>query len=373
MSIALHVADLCCGGDQYGSSNPVDGTAIKCCNVLGAAVSNRQVMEMVKLRDARYCNLKLLLIFLVIYGHLIEPGVWQSPALMTQYRWIYLFHMPLFSFLSGLFLNSREACGRQLGRMLSVYIPLQAVAVLLGKGEVKPLTPFWHLWYLLSCSTWTGLGWLWFRLGRGKGKLVILVCSVLAGCAAGLVPSIGREHSLSRTMVFLPYFWLGLICDPGFPWERLRPLSAGLLGIVVVMVNWGGGIPVTFLYQAEPYGTIENGALLRFACYLIGTALGLFLLSVTPTKRFPFTRAGGDTMPAYLIHAPIVLCIRELDVPWPFHLLNAALILYAVYKLRRWRGRLYGIVPTERRDGRCRIFRKSTKNMPSRSTGSCCP
>ena len=51
---------------------------------------------MVKLKDARYCNLKLLLIFLVIYGHLIEPAIYQSKVLMTQYKWIYLFHIVLF-------------------------------------------------------------------------------------------------------------------------------------------------------------------------------------------------------------------------------------------------------------------------------------
>lgn len=63
----------------------------------------RKAMEMVKLRDAQYCNLKLLLIFLVIYGHLIEPGIRNSEVLMVQYRWIYMVHMPLFCFLSGFF------------------------------------------------------------------------------------------------------------------------------------------------------------------------------------------------------------------------------------------------------------------------------
>lgn len=37
---------------------------------------------MVKLRQAGYCNLKLLLLFLVLYGHWIEP---QAQAL-EQYR-----------------------------------------------------------------------------------------------------------------------------------------------------------------------------------------------------------------------------------------------------------------------------------------------
>lgn len=63
----------------------------------------RWVRKMIKLREARYCNLKLLLIFLVIYGHTIETQIWHNTVLMTQYKFIYLVHMPLFAFLSGLY------------------------------------------------------------------------------------------------------------------------------------------------------------------------------------------------------------------------------------------------------------------------------
>lgn len=329
---------------------------------------------MVKLRDARYCNLKLLLIFLVIYGHLIEPGIWQSKSLMAQYKWIYLFHMPLFCFLSGLFLNDSKTCGRQFVKMLSLYVLLQTLAVLLGNEKVKPLTPYWHLWYLLSYSAWAGLGWLWFRFCKGKGKILILICSILVGCLAGRNPDIGREHSLSRTLVFLPFFWMGLICDSKFQWERLRLFSILALGIALgVTTRLGDQISAVFLYQAAPYGKLENGVQLRLVCYLLGALLSLFLLSFTPTKRFPFTRAGADTMPAYLIHAPIVLYIRELDIPWPCHLLISAAILYAVYKLLRWHGRLYGIVPTEGRGSRCLPSKKSMRNTHGRSIGSCYP
>lgn len=329
---------------------------------------------MVKLRDARYCNLKLLLIFLVIYGHLIEPGIYQSKVLMTQYKWIYLFHMPLFSFLSGLFLQNSKACGRQIIKMLSLYIVLQTVAVLLGNGKVKLLTPYWHLWYLLSYSAWAGLGWLWFRFFRGKGRIVILTLSIFVGCLAGLHPGIGREHSLSRTLVFLPFFWMGLICNHQFRWERLRIVSVPAIAVaILVMLQWGDRISAVFLYQAAPYGKLCNGVELRLLCYLLGTLLCMILLAFIPRKRFPFTRAGADTMPAYLIHAPIVLKIRELDILWPYHLLISGAILYAAYKLLQWHSRLYGIVPTERRGGRCLPFRKSMKNTRSRSIGSCYP
>lgn len=329
---------------------------------------------MVKLRDARYCNLKLLLIFLVIYGHLIEPRIEQSKVLMIQYQWIYLFHMPLFCFLSGLFLNNSKSCGRQFKKMFLLYVLLQAVVVFLGDGQVEPSTPFWHLWYLLSYSSWTGLGWIWFHFCKGKGKIIILICSILIGCAAGLVPSIGREYSLSRTLVFFPYFWMGLIWDSKYAWQKLKPIGLAALGIVIaILLNLENQIPVSFLYQADSYGKLENGVLLRLTCYLLGTFICIFLLSFMPMKRFPFTRVGADTMPAYLAHAPIVLYIRELDIPWFFHLLIAAMILYVTYKILQWHGGLYGIVPAERRSSRCLAFKKFMKNTPSQSIGSCYP
>lgn len=329
---------------------------------------------MVKLREARYCNLKLFLIFLVIYGHLIEPGIWQSKVLMAQYKWIYLFHMPLFCFLSGLFLNDCKTCWSQCVKMLSLYIFLQTLAVFLGNGTVKPLTPYWHLWYLLSYSMWAALGWIWHRFCRGNRKILILLCTVLVGCLAGLHPQIGREHSLSRTLVFLPFFWVGLICDPQFPWHKLRPVALIALGITIaVMAHWGNQISAVFLYQAAPYEKPEDDVQLRLICYLLGALICLFLLSFIPTGRFPFTKAGADTMPAYLIHAPIVLYIREQDLPWPYFLLITAVILYAVYKLLRWHGKLYGIVPTERRGSWCLHFRKFMRNTQNRSIGSYYP
>lgn len=325
---------------------------------------------MIKLRDARYCNLKLLLIFLVVYGHLIEPQTGQSAVAMAQYKGIYLFHMPLFAFLSGLFLRDGKTCKQQCRRMLALYAPLQALTVCLGKAT--PWTPHWHLWYLLSYSTWAGLAFLWFRFFKKKSKYLILTASVLLGCLAGLCPYIGRAFSLSRTLVFFPYFWLGLICDPHAPWEKLRKFSPFVLAVLSAsLLLWGDRLFADFLYQATPYGTVEHGIALRLLCYFLSLLMGLLLLAWMPTRRFPFTKAGADTLPAYLIHAPIVSRIRTWGLPWPWHLLLAAGILYIIYRFLQWHGRLYGIVPTERRGSRCLLFKKSTKHMPSRSIDSC--
>lgn len=289
-------------------------------------------MDMVKLRDAGYCNLKLLLTFLVIYGHLIEPEIWQSQGLMAQYKGIYLFHMPLFCFLSGLFLSGGKACVNQLKKMLPLYFILQWLAVLLGNGEAKPSTPWWHLWYLLSYCIWLGSGWLWFRFGKRGWTVPLLILSVIAGCTAGYFPAIGRVCSLSRTFVFFPYFWIGLLCNPGFPWKRLR-----LPGIAaLILYHMGGRIPVTFLYQAQPYGEVENGFWLRLLCYLLGALLCLFFLAFIPARRFPFSKAGANTLPVYLLHAPVVVFLREKGIPWMLYPVVAVIILYVTYKPLQW-------------------------------------
>ena len=71
-----------------------------------------------KERKAFYCNAKVLLLFLVIYGHLLEKRIADSEIILWQYRAIYAVHIPLFAFLSGMFLKSEYACIKQ---MLSAF------------------------------------------------------------------------------------------------------------------------------------------------------------------------------------------------------------------------------------------------------------
>ena len=328
---------------------------------------------MVKLRSARYCNLKLLLIFCVVYGHWIEPWIWGDGALKLQYKMIYLVHMPLFAFLSGLFLRNGGDCIRSIMRTLPLYLLCQGIAVLFGGGQVKWLTPWWHLWYLLSLFWWSGAAWLWFRFGRGKGKGLILAASILAGCLAGYVPWLGRFLSGSRTVVFFPYFWLGVMMEPGFDWKRLRLVSLGLLGLAAFPAAWileDAG--VAFLYQAGPFGSVEYGAALRLACYAVGTSMGLTLLAWVPEGRLPFSRAGADTMWVYLLHGPVVAALRELAVP-PWAILAGSVgLIWAFYQVFRWNA-CYGVVPGERRERRWPRSRRFMKNTENRSTNSCCP
>lgn len=302
---------------------------------------------MVKLRNAYFCNLKLILIFLVIFGHAIE----QDPNWHPIYRAIYLFHIPLFAFVSGLFAKSPTGCIRQLKRLLPVYLCCQSAAVILGLARWH--TPWWVLWYLLSMCFWLGTAALLMRWKRG-GRW-ILVLALALGCLAGRVSWLGRWMSLSRTIVFFPYFWLGTLLPRDLPWHRLRLPS--LLALPLL----GVGIPAATLYQAGPCDPK-----IRLVCYLCAAALSVLVLSWCPRRRFPWTKAGADTMSAYLLHAPLVRLLPDIVHPIAF----TVIFLYLITQANRWRSAI-GIIGKE--EAPWPDLKTSITSTASRFTGSSWP
>lgn len=294
---------------------------------------------MVKLRDASFCNVKLFALYITVYAHLIEPQIWNNPGLYGIYRGIYFFHMPLFAFLSGVFLNSGAQCARQARKAALLYVLAQGV-YLLVRGDVVWHTPYWHLWYLLSLSFWAALGWLWHKAGCHFGWW-ILVVFILLGCLIGKNPDVGRKWSFSRSLVFLPYFWAGLLCRKGLPDKKwLGLLALAMAGLAVRFL--AEEIRVVFLYQAAPYG--KNGTQLRLLCYVIGGLSVFGLLCLRPQKRFAITRAGADTLWPYILHAPMVRFLWGYSLHPLLLGLIPAMYLYILYKIRQWHAPMYGIV-----------------------------
>lgn len=337
---------------------------------------------MIKFRRANYCNLKMFLMVLVIYGHWIEPEIENSKLLYTQYWWIYLLHMPMFAFLSGLFLQSSQACAGQIKRLVPYYVTLQLLGTVFSKGRADLLTPIWHLWYLLSFCLWLGAGWLWFRFweekktvhGKGIMGILIVILSVLVACFAGYLPWINRVFSGSRTLVFFPYFFMGILCKTDIPWHKYRFWGMGAMGLVLLVFGMlSPDIPAEFLYHAEGYGDMRHGFELRLLCYLLSGLTGFFVLTIIPQRRFFFTKTGIDTMPVYLLHAPVVAVLRNITIPWWCCACGTVIVYYIIYKISQWRTPLCGIIGGKRRDRMWRNYKKFMKNTASRYTAFYCP
>lgn len=54
-------------------------------------------------RNAYFDNAKFVLIFLVVFGHMISPYRTDSEGMLSIYHFIFIFHMPVFILLAGYF------------------------------------------------------------------------------------------------------------------------------------------------------------------------------------------------------------------------------------------------------------------------------
>ena len=280
----------------------------------------------IKQREAFYCNMKLLLIFMVVYGHLLEGIMDNVEPLEQIYRIIYSVHMPLFLFLSGMFLKNRAGCVRQMRQVLLYYAVCQTAVVTVGRllGQQMNLgTPVWHLWYLLSLGCMAGVGWCWFtltkrwqQLDRGAVKVTILTVSVLMALAVGKCHAVGRWLSLSRIFCFLPFFLTGVFCPENMDWKSVRAKIVGLTGLgawLFMYLTWGKEIPTVLFYQA-------------------------------------------DTFWIYLLHAPLVKLFELIELPWHVRIavtpIFAVCIILYLYKLFQWKHQLYCLPKSYRREER---------------------
>lgn len=296
---------------------------------------------MIKSRNAYICNLKFLLIYLVVLGHTLEYFFYKELALHL-YKIIYLFHMPVFVFISGMFTKTIKACKKQWVNTLSYYIIAQGIVVfykaIFAKTAIGFIKPYWHLWYLLSLVFWSWLGMLVIKMqNRGVSSVVILVIAIVASCVCGCIPWINRTLSLSRTIVFFPYYFLGMMVRPTVFREKrklgfitLIPLILGMFILLCLNIDY------SFFYHAQAFGpNISNidGIILRGLCFGVACFAGITIFSFMPNKRFAFTKFGMDTLPIYLLHVLVLPMIYELSKMWEISLVIAMVMILVLMKI----------------------------------------
>ena len=271
-------------------------------------------------------NLKAVLIFLVLLGHLIEP---RLGGLRTYaYTLIYSFHMPLFVLCSGCF--ARFEPRRLLTKILYPYAVFQTIYwFFLQRPEGISLsffTPYWILWYLLSLFFWT------------------LVLPFGAGILAGVDGSAGYLLSLSRTIAFFPFFWLGhclrqsplwtAAADPGkargrersWLWPARLLFAALALGGALWLYKNQYRINPTWLHCSFGYGVLEYKPLYRVLHYGMALVFAGAALAWTPRKRLWFTYLGERSLQVYLLHGFLV----KLAVKYDLYQYVGSLILAAL-------------------------------------------
>lgn len=277
-------------------------------------------------REVYFDNAKLLFIFLVVFGHLIQPLKDNIEVINVLYQWIYLFHMPVFILVSGFFAKGASDRGylmKLAKRILLPYFLFQLFYsfyfLTIGKSswDQAIYDPQWGLWFLLSLFSWHIL-----LIGFKKLKPMLgIPVAFLIGTAIGYLPFIGPDLSLSRTFVFFPFFLIGywLHTDQLYKWQTLpkKVAAAGLLTVALVITYLAPDIPVQWLFGSQPYQQLAApipGGLFRASLYLVALLMVFAVLTLIPRKEFSFSKLGQYTIYVYLLHGVIIQYVREANL-----------------------------------------------------------
>lgn len=275
-------------------------------------------------RDQRLDSAKGILIGLVVLGHLLEAtSAWHADMIRLPLTIIYMFHMPAFVFLSGI-TAKRDQLGRRIGTFLVLLLTFQALyylAVWLSplQRDFSPFMPFWLLWFLLGMIWWLLLLPLVWRAPR-----TAVAVSIVTAIAAGAFEDMGYAFSISRALVFLPFFITGTvygkqILDLASNVPRSLKVAAAIACLALGWILFTEDIHQGWLYGSYSFDRLNAGIVeglaIRTGLLAIAALATFTVLSLMPRHRNQAAVIGQRSLGIFLVHGFIVLAMTPLLPP----------------------------------------------------------
>lgn len=284
----------------------------------------------IKARDLSLDNIRFVLIFLVVFAHLLE-GNTMLPNSYYIYQFIYTFHMAVFIFLFGY--NVKYSLKKIVFRWIVPYIVFQSIYILFQilvlKNNVtfQYTTPYWLLWYILTCIFYQILLPLFNTTNKIK-QIILTLCVFTISILVGFIEQIDYYMSLSRFFVFLPYFLLGYYCKKNNILEKCINnhktqkiflfLSILIIVFSVLFLNCTN-IPNNILYGSCSYLVCGGRPWMRITIFLIALGWISFLFigvkSYLNKEVHLLTKIGQNTWSIFLLHGFIVKIVQTY-YPW---------------------------------------------------------
>ncbi len=273
----------------------------------------------VKSRSLFWDNYKGILIFLVVFAHFLYSyaNAFDGSIADEIATVIYTFHMPAFVFCSGFMSQSADSRGkRSLIKLMVYYLVFNTAMCLFALfmfGErVTVLTPSYSFWYILSLVCWR----LAVKpLSRIKGIIPLsLVITILIGYSSEFTNLL----AIRRTVAFFPFFILGYKLDKE---KVLRFLSgrgktavaAGCCGMIVLLAGvyclqrvWDFSWTMLLMGKYVEISDVAQRACLLLIAFAV---IALLFLAVPDRKVFLLTKMGKNSLPVFLGHRVITLCM----------------------------------------------------------------
>lgn len=274
---------------------------------------------MTKERDYFFDNIKAVLIFLVVLGHFLLPIHGEGNVLVLIKRLIYVFHMPLFVFVSGYFSKRIYKDGKynfkKILYLIKAYIlfvvAIQAVYAISGFQSFRKIDFFSQSgapWYLFAMIAW----YLMIPLIRKFKPLPVIIVNIVLALAAGFFKNVGDFLCLSRILVFGPFFFLGYYMEQQMLEKALRPAYKKIVTVAALSIC--AGILLTgskmkdelgMVYENISYYELDRlweGPFVRLVLMIAAFVISWAILFYIPREKTAVSFIGQRTMPIYMLH-----------------------------------------------------------------------
>ncbi|NQD42093.1 acyltransferase family protein [Glutamicibacter halophytocola] len=264
---------------------------------------------------------KGILIILVVLGHFLEATAgWEARSTRLPLTAIYLFHMPAFVFLAGI-TSKPTQLPRRIGTFVVMLVLFQSLYFmevhLIGLNKTfSLLIPFWILWFLLAMCWWQLLMPLIHKFPKTS-----VVASLIIPSFTGTFESIGYDLTLSRTLVFLPFFVIGATYGQSILRTAYRlPKTAKIVGIAVAFGAWAylfaREIRPGWLYGSFSFDRLKvedgTGVLIRAGLMILAMVIVFTFLSLVPNTRGALATLGRRSLAVFALHGFLVLAVTPL-------------------------------------------------------------
>lgn len=278
-------------------------------------------------RDAFWDSLKFILIFFVVYGHMIETYAPDDSFNRAMYNFIYTFHMPFFMYVSGLFSQIKDRAKYRHGILiiLETFVVFQLIRcikpIFIGGSfhlDYHLLYPKGTLWYLAYLAIYRIFIYCMPKHCLNNYPRTIIITSLIIAVLWGFIPNGKFEKLLS----FFPYFLMGYYSYRINIKERIIkiPLIGSFIGIIAIFtalyftINFNIGYIIyyeTSYYWTDP--VIDPGILClsRVIAYISAIIISVFIMRIISYKTI-FPQYGSKTLFIYMYHTFIVLALRSL-------------------------------------------------------------
>ena len=282
---------------------------------------------MEKERDYQYDNVKAILIFCVVLGHVIS-NFGMTPAADILYNIIFSFHMPAFLFVSGYFskYNPKKAFASlfplytifQIVQYLERGILASVSAVEIRMGGFDFFTPQWTLWYLIALMAFQLLLPV-FETDDGKKQGAFLLLALVLGLLVGFTPDTDNFLAMSRVFVFLPFYLWGYyesknqILRRFRRWKYFGIARAGAIVAAAVLIIgfclFDNRIVAKNFYGTEQF--LDVGMIIGRAFAWATSILWILILIIwVPERKLGYLGIiGSRTLPVYLFHSLVILIL----------------------------------------------------------------